>query len=95
VLIIPGDFRQCLPVIAHASRSQIVAATISNATFWKDVIIMHLTTNMRLFQQLNHTSEEAIKYPLRAQQFAAWLLEVGEGKRNQENKIMLPPGIIL
>ena len=56
---------------------------------------MHLTTNMRLFQQLNHASEEAIKYPLRAQQFAAWLLEVGEGKRNQENKIMLPPGIIL
>ena len=56
--------------------------------------MMHLNTNMRLLQQLNHTSEEAIKYPLRAQQFAAWLLEVGEGKRNQENKIMLPPSII-
>ncbi|TMC16317.1 MAG: hypothetical protein E6J34_20245 [Chloroflexi bacterium] len=26
-----GDFRQCLPVIPHASRSQIIASTISNA----------------------------------------------------------------
>ena len=55
--------------------------------------MMHLTTNMRLLQQLNHTSEQAIQDTLSAQQFAAWLLEVGEGKRNQENKIMLQPGI--
>ena len=71
-----------------------MAATISNAIFWKDVTMMHLTTNMRLLQQVNHKSEEAIEYTLAAQQFAAWLLEVGEGKRNQENKIMLPPSII-
>ena len=70
-----------------------MAATISNATFWKDVIMMHLNTNMRLLQ-LNLTSEEAMRCTLPAQQFATWLLEVGEGKRNQENKIMLPPGII-
>ena len=89
-----GDFWQYLPVIPHASRSLIVAATISNAIFWKDVIMMHLTINMQLLQQLNHTSEEVIKYILAAQQFAAWLLIVGEGKRNQEHKIMLPPGII-
>ena len=45
-----GDFRQCLPVIPHASRSQIVAATISNSIFWKDVTIMHLSVNMRISQ---------------------------------------------
>jgi len=71
-----------------------VAATISNATFWKDVIMMHLNTNMRLLQQLNLTSEEAMKCTLPAQQFATWLLEVGGGKINQENKIMLPESII-
>ena len=56
--------------------------------------MMHLNTNMRLLQQFNHTSEEAMKCTLPAQQFAIWLLEVGEGKRNQENKIILLPSII-
>ena len=88
-----GDFRQCLPVIPHASRSQIVASTISNASFWKHVTIFRLTMNMRLLRQCNDISEESMEYNLYAQRFAAWLLEVGEGKINEGSKVALPSGI--
>jgi hypothetical protein len=39
---------------------------------------------------LKHIVEYSIGHTAAAQQFAGWLLEVGEGKGNQENKIILP-----
>jgi PIF1-like helicase/Helitron helicase-like domain at N-terminus len=89
-----GDFRQCLPVIPHASRPQIVASTILNASFWKHVRILQLTINMRLLiqQQMDDRSEQSMQYSHDAQRFSAWLLEIGEGKTNEETKVLLPPG---
>ena len=65
-----GDFRQCLPVIPHASRSQIVLATISNASFWKDTVTMHLTSNMRLLSSSQSISEQYMRDVHDSEQFA-------------------------
>ena len=49
---------------------------------------------MRLLSQ-SDTSERSIENMQNAQQFAIWLLEIGEGKRNQSTKVSLPPSIML
>jgi hypothetical protein len=82
-----GDFRQCLPVIPGGSRGQITNAAISNASFWKDTTIMRLTVNMRLLAQARHMSPDQLHY---TQDFAAWLLNVGNGSINEENNVNLP-----
>ena len=72
VVLWGGDFRQILPVVEKGNREDIVLACIQRSYLWQDVHIFHLTQNMRLEQ----TPEE--------QDFAQWLLSVGEG-RNEEN----------
>jgi hypothetical protein len=52
---------------------------------------MHLTTNMRILS----TSEESPQIMQDAREFADWLLEIGEGKRNEGTKVSLLPGISL
>ena len=88
-LTIVGDFRQCLPVIPRASRAQIVASTISNAIFWKDVVLLKLNINMRLLSQAGQMDPERLQH---AQSFANWLLEIGNGDVNStsSNEITLP-----
>ena len=88
-LTISGDFRQCLPVVPKASRAQIVAATISNAVFWKDVVKLKLHINMRLLAQAGQMDLDRLQY---AQDFANWLLEIGDGKANStpSHEISLP-----
>ncbi|TMC16316.1 MAG: hypothetical protein E6J34_20240, partial [Chloroflexi bacterium] len=49
--------------------------------------------NMRLSLQCNDRFEDSMKYSLHAQRFAAWLLQVGEGKINEGSKVILPSGI--
>src|SRR5262249_3629123 len=76
VVIFAGDFRQCPPVVPKGSRSQIVDACINNASFWSKVTTLPLTINMRLLRNgANMTPEERNE----AEQFAAWLLRVGDG----------------
>ena len=48
LVVLGGDFRQILPVVAHGSRESIVAATVRRASFWNDCRVMHLRINMRL-----------------------------------------------
>ena len=55
---------------------------------------MHLTANMHLLSQ-NGTSEQSVENMQDAQQFAIWLLEISEGKRNQSTKVSLLPSIML
>ena len=47
-VIVGGDFRQILLVVAHGSHESIVAATVHRASFWNDCRVMHLRINMRL-----------------------------------------------
>jgi hypothetical protein len=42
VMIFGGDFRQVLPVIYKGTRSEMVQASLVNASFWKDVKILRL-----------------------------------------------------
>lgn len=65
----PGDLRQCLPVIPQGSRSAIVNATITNTSFWPTVKSLRLHENMRL----------SSRNDLSTAQFARWLLDIGEG----------------
>lgn len=85
-----GDLRQCLPVIPKSGPSEIIAATITHAPFWPDVVVLRLHDNMRL--------ESAID-PVASKRFADWLLTVGNGKANTANgmtdlppELLLPPG---
>ena len=90
--LLVGDFRQCLPVIPKGSRPEITAATISNASFWKDVTIMRLTLNMRLLAQAHLMTPLQHEY---IQNFAKWLLDVGNGDLNDQDEIALPSGMLL
>jgi len=76
-LILLRDFRQCLPIVPRASRAQITAATISNSTFWKDVVQLKLHVNMRLLSQAAQMTIEQLQY---AKNFAKWLLHIGNGE---------------
>jgi PIF1-like helicase len=88
VLIILGDFRQCLPVVPRASRAQITASTISNAVFWKDVVQLNLYVNMRLLSQAGQMTPDRLQY---ARTFAKWLLHIGNGKGCQNSlEVSLP-----
>jgi len=48
LVVLGGDFRQILPVVAHDSRESIITATVHQASFWNDCRVLHLHINMRL-----------------------------------------------
>ncbi|CAN7101253.1 unnamed protein product, partial [Brassica rapa subsp. narinosa] len=64
-VILGGDFRQILPVVAHGSRQDTVKASISKSYLWPYAQVYTLNTNMRLSQA--------------DREFAEWILEVGNG----------------
>ena len=65
VLLLGGDFRQVLPVLPRANATQIVRATVKHCSLWPEFMQMKLRVNMRASPA--------------ASDFAAWLLQVGEG----------------
>lgn len=77
LIVFGGDFRQVLPIIPKASRSEIVAQSLNRSNFWRHVKVMKLEINMRVRQALlaNDTS-----FATELQQFADYLLEIGEGR---------------
>ena len=79
VVILGGDFRQCLPVLKHASRNEIVANCIRSSRVWPLIRTFHLTKNLR-------SSGESESFP-------TWLLEVGSGVNGTD--IELPIGCMV
>ena len=69
ILILSGDFRQCLPVIPHAGRGSVVDAALNRSFLWKHFTVKCLTKNMRILASGN-TSLIA---------FDNWTLSVGNG----------------
>ena len=53
IFVFGGDFHQILPVIPHATRADIVSASLSKSSIWKYLKVMKLTSNMRLCQSHN------------------------------------------
>ena len=48
VLILAGDFRQCLPVIKNLNAAGIAQQCINSSNLWTKFQIKRLTTNMRV-----------------------------------------------
>ncbi|XP_022019810.1 uncharacterized protein LOC110919870 [Helianthus annuus] len=75
-VVLGGDFRQILPVIPHATRSEIVASSVNkSSTIWGACKVFCLTINMRLRHQ--SVSSDAL---IKQQQFNKWILDMGAGR---------------
>nr|GEX99717.1 hypothetical protein [Tanacetum cinerariifolium] len=74
-VLLGGDFRQILPVIPNAKRSEVIQACINKSQFWKNCKVFTLTRSM-------HVNEYACngKIDNRKQDFNRWVLAVGDGK---------------
>ena len=73
ILILAGDFRQCLPVVKGATRAGIVTHCINQSPLWGNFQILRLTQNMRV-----HASGDA-----RLERFDNWTLSLGNGEVEQ------------
>ena len=69
ILILAGDFRQCLPVVPGASRPGIIKHTIRKSYLWRHFQVLSLTTNMRV-----HASGDP-----HLETFDRWTLDIGNG----------------
>ena len=74
VVVLAGDFRQCLPVIPAASRPAIVKQCINKSRLWHHFKIMNLTRNMRVLASGDATLEA----------FDKWTLTIGNGEVGDE-----------
>nr|XP_023873461.1 ATP-dependent DNA helicase PIF2-like [Quercus suber] len=88
-VVLGGDFRQILPVIAEGRREQILEASINNSSLWNNCIVFILTKNMRLMQNLGDIA---------AREFAEWILKIGDGELNNsesEALIEIPHDLLI
>ena len=69
ILILAGDFRQCLPVVPGATRGETVAHCINKSQLWTFFQVLKLSVNMRV---------RALGDPT-LQEFDDWSLSVGNG----------------
>jgi hypothetical protein len=78
VMVLGGDFRQVLPVIRFANRSQLIAASLKSSDLWPYFKVTRLHQNMRA-----GPGEE---------EFSEWLLKLGNGElpSNSDEEIELP-----
>jgi ATP-dependent DNA helicase PIF1 len=78
VILMTGDFRQCLPVVKRRTEAQIVSKTILQYSNWDKVdTSIRLSVNMRLHRNVvNLTPEEFIEF----QFFDQWLRNLGNGR---------------
>ncbi|KAI3777345.1 hypothetical protein L1987_47145 [Smallanthus sonchifolius] len=73
VIVFGGDFRQILPVVPNGSRQDIVNAALCSSYIWRKCKLLKLTKNMRLTIGKDTADFE------KTQNFAKWLLDLGEG----------------
>ncbi|CAO2834987.1 unnamed protein product, partial [Amaranthus hypochondriacus] len=66
VVVLGGDFRQILPVIAKGTRQDVVSATLNSSYLWHTCKVLRLTKNMRLQSNFSDTEE--------IHEFANWIL---------------------
>ena len=69
IIILAGDFRQCLPVVPGATRAGTVAHCINQSPLWTHFKILKLTKNMRVHASGDKDLEE----------FDRWTLSLGNG----------------
>ena len=67
IIILAGDFRQCLPVVPGATRSGTVEHCINQSHLWSRFLLLNLTRNMRVHASGDPELEE----------FDQWTLSIG------------------
>ena len=78
LMILGGDTRQNLPVIMKASPAQVTNRCINYSQLWKHFQIFKLTINERV---------RASRDPIKAAQYAEFLLQMGEGRLPIQNTV--------
>ena len=73
IIILAGDFRQCLPVVPGANRAGTVDHCINQSHLWQHFQVLRLTVNMRVRASGDPQLEA----------FDQWTLQIGNG--TQEN----------
>ncbi|XP_044597177.1 uncharacterized protein LOC123273764 [Cotesia glomerata] len=77
IMILGGDFRQLLPVQAHATRTETINLSIKFSSLWKHFRTFSLQQNMRALPE--------------EKEFVQFLLDIGNGKINDiDDKLVLP-----
>ena len=72
IVILSGDFRQCLPVIKGANRAATIASSLKGSFLWKHFTVLQLTENMRIMTSNNSNLED----------FDSWTVSIGNGAIN-------------
>ncbi|XP_074336959.1 uncharacterized protein LOC141718991 [Apium graveolens] len=72
-IVFGGDFRQILPVIPKASRTQIVSASLNSSKIRDHCRVFLLEKNMRLSSGKTEQEKHEIA------EFSKWVLDVGNG----------------
>lgn len=97
-IVLGGDFRQILPVVAGGTHIDIIASSLIKSPLWKHAQILRLNTNMRLANpSISATERNELS------KFARWILDIGEArlpmhKKAGESKptwIHIPPELLL
>ena len=79
VILLAGDFRQCLPVVPGTNRAGTVSTCINKSRLWHHFEVLRLTENMRVRASGDQILEK----------FDEWTLEIGNGI-NTSGSILIP-----
>ena len=79
ILLLAGDFRQCLPVVPGANRAGTVDHCINQSHLWKNFQVLQLTKNMRVRASGDPVLEA----------FDRWTLAIGDGS-DKSGSIAIP-----
>jgi hypothetical protein len=92
-IVLDGDFRQILPIVAKGKRENIVNASIKRSYLWRHFTVYTLKHNMCL-SCMSDDAEEKKKL----QDFAEWILDIRDGKTASDDGdelIQVPSDILL
>ena len=91
LVVFSGDYRQCLPTVPRGSDESTIAACANSSQLWAHVAVRELSTNMRL-KATTGLAEDDI---LRRAQYAAQLLDIGDGRTptDDDGNVGLPDAV--
>ena len=83
IIVLAGDFRQCLPVVPGANRAATVDHCINQSWLWQHFRVLSLTVNMRVRASGDPHLEA----------FDQWTLEIGNGVE-ESGAVSVPPEMV-
>ncbi|XP_024011330.1 uncharacterized protein LOC112086593 [Eutrema salsugineum] len=78
VIVLGRDFRQILPVIPNAGKTEILMATLNSSPLWYKCRVLRLTQNMRLI------AGDSSRAMLERAAFTKWILDIDDGTINDD-----------